>query len=137
MWQKINKYGCVVFFIVLTMWKTMFFEQEVFAMESRSFTGATITSHNSRMKGHVINSLIARSQIACAQDCKKNERCVSINFELGSLDGGLCELNSYRTSIGEAEKDLGHAEGFVYSQFPEEVCSTQKRGTVCSIKPVA
>lgn len=114
-WGKIHE-KIPFFFVILTYLAGFNHTSHIRDETSRSFSGAIRTVYNSRMRGSVIKSFIARSQISCAQTCRRDPLCVSINFELGSLDGGLCELNSY-----DAQQWLEEEDGFVFSQLAEKV----------------
>ena len=68
-----------------------------------------------RLKGHLIASTTAASELSCALKCLIHSHCKSFNFGVGEESCGICELNS-RTLLSQIhDPSLIHDKGFVFA----------------------
>ena len=65
-----------------------------------------------KLEGHVIKSILVKSEIGCEANCFKEDNCMSMNF--GPLEDGrhVCELSSSDHHIHP--EDLKHQMEFIY-----------------------
>ncbi|XP_078372777.1 uncharacterized protein LOC144656430 [Oculina patagonica] len=68
--------------------------------------------NNRKLVGHVIKSVLVKSEIGCEAKCFKEDNCMSMN--LGPLEDGkhVCELSSSDHDLHP--EDLKHQEEFIY-----------------------
>ncbi|KAL9970866.1 hypothetical protein ACROYT_G023318 [Oculina patagonica] len=68
--------------------------------------------NNRKLEGHVIKSILVKSEIGCEAKCFEEDNCMSVN--LGPLEGGkhVCELSSSDHDLHP--EDLKHQEEFIY-----------------------
>ena len=94
----------------------------------RRSTTIQITSENLSLVGHVRKVVNSHSLIECSQRCLFQPWCLSVNYELGKVGGGTCELNDFGVSH-QMEVSPGQLfakrPGFVYTQvgMPPKVSS--------------
>ena len=89
------------------------------------------------LRGYVITSVLAPSQLDCGYACLKNDQCKSFNFQqrLSTNEVGpqLCELNN-ATRLTHPQ-DLGLREGvFYYDNLLPPVSEIDFSKRICTLK---
>lgn len=94
-----------------------------------------ITKRDTKLKGHVRQSLANVSWVQCTLRCQRQPWCVSINFQV-TANTGRCELNDHGVQDEMAASLEGQFErtpGFVYTQLRPAKVSHYISTTVMSL----
>ncbi|XP_078374669.1 uncharacterized protein LOC144658185 isoform X1 [Oculina patagonica] len=107
-----------------SVWKMSVYCIWIFVLETSNVVPANLATddcralqfklpvNNRKLVGHVIKSILVKSEIGCEANCFKEDNCMSMN--LGPLEDGkhVCELSSSDHDLHP--EDLKHQEEFIY-----------------------
>ncbi|KAL9970863.1 hypothetical protein ACROYT_G023315 [Oculina patagonica] len=104
-----------------SVWRLSVYSLCIFAVAASNANLATddcralqfkLPVYNRKLVGHVIKSMLVKSEIGCEANCFKEDNCMSMN--LGQLEDGkhVCELSSSDHDLHP--EDLKHQMEFIY-----------------------